>query len=214
MNAPWDPNTPFETLIEQLEDAMEIVDAAGQAYTDAQVLTLAYTLVYNTGLYFDECKEWKAKPAADKTWDLFKNFFLQAQSELRQQQQATSACSGFSAYANDQETQIANALANLATAQAANQQAFCQLVTTNTDLAEQLKTALSDIASLKHLVQNKQSRNPNINKRRTTGSYCWTHRFRVADEHNSQNCKTPRDGHQKEANKNNLMGGSTAGQRN
>ena len=56
MQQPWDPNTPFETLIEQIEDAMEVADAATQAYTDAQVLTLAYTLVYNTGLYFNECK--------------------------------------------------------------------------------------------------------------------------------------------------------------
>jgi hypothetical protein len=43
----------YETLIEQIEDATEVADAATQAYTDAQILTLAYTLVYNTGLYFD-----------------------------------------------------------------------------------------------------------------------------------------------------------------
>jgi hypothetical protein len=142
MNAPWDPNTPFETLIEQIEDAMETADAADQAFMDAQVLTLAYTLVYNTGLYFDKCKEWKTKPALDKTWDLFKNFFLQAQTdELRLQQQATSGRSGFSAYAEEKENLITDALANLATAQA-----FCQLVTTNTDLAEQLKSALEDMA--------------------------------------------------------------------
>jgi hypothetical protein len=56
MQKPWDPNTPFETLIEQIEDAMEVADAATQAYADAQIPTLAYTLVYNMGLYFDECK--------------------------------------------------------------------------------------------------------------------------------------------------------------
>jgi hypothetical protein len=66
MHQPWDPNTPFETLIEQLEDGMELADATGQAYTNAQVLTLAYTLVYNTGLYFDECKQWKARAAPHK----------------------------------------------------------------------------------------------------------------------------------------------------
>jgi hypothetical protein len=102
MSAPWwDPNTPFEMLIEQIEDAMEIADTTGQAYTDAQVLTLAYTLVYNTGLYFNKQKEWKTKPAIEKTRKLFKTFFLIAQAELRQQQQATSARSGFSAYTDD-----------------------------------------------------------------------------------------------------------------
>jgi hypothetical protein len=229
MNAPWDPNTPFETLIEQIEDAMEIADAASQAFTEAQILTLAYTLVYNTGLYFDECKEWKAKPAPDKTWDNFKMFFLDAQSELRQQQQATSARAGFSASAEDKENQITDALANLATAQAADQEAFCQLVTTNTDLAEQLKTAMTDITSLKNLIlsqnqnrnnenynPNHDNRNPNQNnpnRRKPNKNYCWTHGFRVADDHNSQNCKNTKFGHQQSATKDNIMGGSTSGQR-
>jgi hypothetical protein len=66
MQKPWDPNTPFGTLIDQLEDAMEVADVATQAYTNAQVLTLAYTLVYNIGLYFDECKSWNAMPTAEK----------------------------------------------------------------------------------------------------------------------------------------------------
>jgi hypothetical protein len=213
MNAPWDPNTPFETLMEQIEDALEIADSAGQAYTDAQVLTLSYTLVYNTGLYFDECKEWNAKPPNDKTWELFKTFFLQAQAELRQQQQATSARSGFSAYSEDKENNIADALANLATAQAADQQAFCQLVTTNTDLAEQLKTAMNDITSLKNLVLSRRPPH-NGTPRKPNNNYCWTHGFRVASDHTSKTCKNPKNGHEKEATKDNLMGGSTAGQQN
>jgi hypothetical protein len=231
MNTPWDPNTPFETLIEQIEDAMEIADAANQAFTDAQILTLAYTLVYNTGLYFDECKEWKAKPTADKTWENFKIFFLEAQTELRQQQQATSARAGFSAVAEDKENQIADALANLATAQAADQQAFCQLATTNTDLAAQLKAAMDDITSLKTLMLSQhQNRNNSYNdnnnnynnnnnnnanppnRRKPNTNYCWTHGFRVAENHTSQNCKNTKFGHQQTATKDNLMGGSTAGQ--
>jgi hypothetical protein len=76
MQAPWDPNTPFEILIEQIEEGMEVADAANQAYTDAQILTLTYTLVYNTGLYFDECKTWNVRDAATKTWENFKTTFL------------------------------------------------------------------------------------------------------------------------------------------
>ena len=225
MNTPWDPNSPFETLIEQIEDAMEIADAANQAFSDAQILTLAYTLVYNTGLYFDECKEWKVKPAPDKTWENFKTFFLAAQAELRQQQQATSARAGFSALAEDKENQFADALANLATAQAADQEAFCQLVTTNTDLAEQLKAAMTDITSLKNLVlsQNQNQNNANTNnynnnnntnhnntnntnRRKPNKNYCWTHGFCVADDHTSKNCKNTKFGHQQDATRDNLMG--------
>ena len=82
MNKAWDPSTPFETVIDQLEEAMEVADAAGQPFTDPQVLTIAYTLVYNTGLYFDDTKTWNAKAEADKTWDNFKTHFLLAQTEL------------------------------------------------------------------------------------------------------------------------------------
>jgi hypothetical protein len=188
-----------------------------------------YTLVYNTGLYFDECKEWKAKPEDDKTWENFKIFFLQAQTELRQQQQATSARAGFSAVAEDKENQIADALANLATAQAADQQAFCQLATTNTDLAAQLKAAMEDITSLKTLMlsqhqnrnhsymdnNNHNNNNNNANppnRRKPNTNYCWTHGFRVAENHTSQTCKNTKFGHQQTATKDNLMGGSTAGQ--
>jgi hypothetical protein len=213
MNKAWDPSTPFETLIEQIEDAMEVADAANQAFSDAQILTLSYTLVYNTGLYFDECKEWKAKPAGAKTWDTFKIFFLVAQAELREQQQATSGRSGFSAHTHNQEQQTAEALASLGAAQESDRQAFCQLVTTNSELADQLKLALGEITTLKSVVN--QIKTKTLNKpRKLNDNYCWTHGFRVADEHTSKTCKNPKPGHQQEATKTNQMGGSTAGTTN
>ena len=55
-NTPWDPNTPFESLIDQIETAVEYADAGNQAYTPVQVVNTAFTLIFNTGLYFDECK--------------------------------------------------------------------------------------------------------------------------------------------------------------
>jgi hypothetical protein len=158
MNKAWDPSTPFKTLIEQIEDAMEVANAANQAFSDAQILTLAYTLIYNTGLSFDECKEWKAKSEADKTWDTFKIFFLAAQAKLQEQQQATSGRIGFAAYGQDygqdKENQMAEALASLGAAQETDCQAFCQLVTTNSDLADQLKMAVGEITTLKKFMSN------------------------------------------------------------
>ena len=214
MNQAWDPSTPFETLIEQIEDAMEVADAASQAFSDAQVLTLTYTLVYNTGLYFDKCKEWKAKPEPTKTWELFKTFFLSAQAELREQQQATSGRTGFAGYGEDKENQTADALASLGAAQAADREAFCKLVTTNSDLAIQLKTAIGEITALKTLVLNKPQAKTANKPRQPNDNYCWTHGFRVAEDHTSKTCKNPKTGHQQDANKTNQMGGSTAGTSN
>jgi len=215
MNKAWDPSTPFETLIEQIEESMEVADSANQAFSDAQILTLAFTLVYNTGLYFDECKEWKAKPEADKTWDAFKIFFLTAQTELREQQQATSGRSGFSAYGHDngqdKENQVAEALANLGAAQETDRQAFCQLATTNSDLADQLKMALGEITSLKNLMITIKPATNITRTRQPNNNYCWTHGFRVAADHTSKTCKNPKPGHQETATKANQMEGSTAG---
>jgi hypothetical protein len=129
---------------------------------------------------------------------------------LRLQQQATSAHLGFSAYVKDKENETFEALTNLATAQAADCQAFCNIVTTNLELAKQLRSALSDISSLKNLVLNKQPRKP----RQPTNSYCWTHSVRVAKDHTSKTCKNQREGHQTGATKKDMMGGSIAGQSN
>ncbi len=131
-------------------------------------------------------------------------------SAYRLQQQATSARSGFSNYIqeqDDKENATTDTLTNLTTAQAADCQAFCQIVTTNSELAEQRRTALKDITSLKDLVHNKPPPKP----RKQHNSYCWTHGFCVAAEHNSATCKNPGSGHQTSANKDNTMNSSTAG---
>jgi hypothetical protein len=57
LTTPWDPTTPFEHLIDQVEDTMELADAGNHYFSPNQVVSTVYTLVFNTGLYFDECKE-------------------------------------------------------------------------------------------------------------------------------------------------------------
>ena len=49
----WDANTPIEMLFNQIDDAQDFAAAAGQPYTNNQLLTTAYNLVYATGLFFD-----------------------------------------------------------------------------------------------------------------------------------------------------------------
>ena len=42
-------------------------------------------------------------------------------------------------------------------------------------------------------------------------NYCWSHGFHVEDDHTSATCNNPRAGHQRNATKANIMGGTTAG---
>ena len=59
MNTAWDPSLPIEVLFKQIQDATAFADCGGAAYTTAQIVNTVYTLVFNTGLFHDECKEWR-----------------------------------------------------------------------------------------------------------------------------------------------------------
>jgi hypothetical protein len=67
MLTPWDPSTSFELLINQIKEAQEMADVGNQPFSAPQIINTAYTLVFNIGLYFDECKTWNAKLAANTT---------------------------------------------------------------------------------------------------------------------------------------------------
>jgi hypothetical protein len=63
----YNPADPFEILIQQIEDAQSFAAAGGQAYTAEQIVSNAYYLIHNTGMFFDACREWRRLPDANKT---------------------------------------------------------------------------------------------------------------------------------------------------
>jgi hypothetical protein len=85
----WNPNTPIESMHKQIQTNCDIAKMANQPYSAAQKLSFAYTLVFKTGMYFEACKEWDAKPTADKTWANFKLHFKEEQTRLDRQQRTT-----------------------------------------------------------------------------------------------------------------------------
>ena len=54
MNAPYDPNQPFEFLIEQIQDAANYAAHAGTPYSQEQILTTVYDLVFKTGMFSND----------------------------------------------------------------------------------------------------------------------------------------------------------------
>ena len=132
------------------------MDAGNLLFTAAQILNIAYNLVFNMDTFFDDCKKCNAQPANGKTWDDFKTHFLQAQNELWLQQQ-TAQTSGY-ASANPSHTNIqqdafqcyqdaADALANLATALWLTKRLLKNLSNTVTNLTQQVKDKDIEIAS-------------------------------------------------------------------
>jgi hypothetical protein len=56
LNTPYDHNQPIENLFKQSQDARAFAVAGGQPYGDAMIENIAFTLVFNTGLYPDACR--------------------------------------------------------------------------------------------------------------------------------------------------------------
>ena len=143
----WDANTPIELLFDQINDAQDFAAAAGQPYTNNQQPTTAYSLVYATDLFFDNCKAWNRLPANQKTMENFKTTFEQAQRELCDQQctaqQAIFQANGIWCHPtknNDHPLQeMAEALANLATATASDRQVLQNLTNTVKELSNRIK---------------------------------------------------------------------------
>jgi hypothetical protein len=47
------------------------------------IVNVAYTLVFNTGLFPDACRAWQSRAIARKTWAQFKLDFATAHREFR-----------------------------------------------------------------------------------------------------------------------------------
>jgi hypothetical protein len=156
LNTPYDPNQLVEMLFQQIQDARAFAVAGGQPYGASMIINVAYTLVFNTGLFPDACRAWQSRAIAGKTWAQFKLDFATAHREFRLTNQ-TAQQSGFHS-ANmmiehdrgESMQDTVNAIAQLATATASYWGTVATLTTTNAKLETQLEAARALIAQLKN----------------------------------------------------------------
>jgi hypothetical protein len=222
----YEPAQPIEALFSQLEDAMDYADAGGNPYTAAQVVTNAYSIMFNTGLFPEACREWRRQPMAHKTWANFKTDFAEAHLDLRLAQ-GTSQEGGYHGANNAMDsfvTETADAFANLATATASDRQMLANLTASNAELTKQIAAKDVEIASLRssgrgsnrtadRSSDRSSDRTQNSSRRRYNNTnYCWTHGYDIARNHTSQSCRFPNNGHQREATRDNLLNGSLTNQ--
>jgi hypothetical protein len=144
LNTLYDHNQPIETLFQQIQDSRALAVAGGQPYDNAMIINVAYTLIFNTGLFPDACRAWQSRAIAEKTWSQFKIDFATAHREFRLTNQ-TAQQSGFhSASMMIEQGQpesmhgTAEAIAQLATATASDHSTVATLTTTNAKRATQL----------------------------------------------------------------------------
>jgi hypothetical protein len=63
---PYDSTQPIEAFYSQIEDVMDYADAGKSAYTAAQVVTNAYSLIFTTGMFH------KRKPGTNSKYTSLK----------------------------------------------------------------------------------------------------------------------------------------------
>jgi hypothetical protein len=103
------------------------------------------------------------------------------------------------------------ALANLATATAADLGVMAALTQANSRLAKQLEDNSNELRELKALLKKEHSeKRGQLSFNPSPRNYCWTHGYKVGSTHKSLTCKLPKSGHKKEATRAENMGGSQA----
>jgi hypothetical protein len=219
LNTPYDPNQPIETLFQQIQDARAFTVAGGQPYGAAIIVNVAYTLVFNTGLFPDACRAWQSRAIAAKTWAQFKIDFATAHRDFRLTNQTAHQYGFHSAHMmieqgrDDSMQNTADAIAQLEMTTASDRGTVVTLTTTNAKLVNQPEAAhalitqlKSEIATLKSNIKPAwQGQRPA--KTTNNDSYCWSHGYHVAKLHTSATCNVRKNGHQDAATKIDTMCG-------
>jgi hypothetical protein len=119
------------------------------------ILNVAYTLVFNKGLFPNACRVWQSSVIAGKTWAQFKLDLTTAHREFRLSNQTAQQSDFHSAnmmieQGRDKSMQdTADAIAQLATATASVFGTVATVTKTNPKLAAQLEAAHAESTQLK-----------------------------------------------------------------
>ena len=78
---PYSPSVPIEVAWRQIDDAVAYADAGSTPYSSKQVTDNAYQLIFNTGIFAADCREWNQRTADNKTLPDLKIFFAAVHRE-------------------------------------------------------------------------------------------------------------------------------------
>ena len=83
---------------------------------DEDIVDTTYTLVYNTGLLYDDCNKWNKKQRDEKTWANFQAHFQSEQRKYKRKQKSSTRAGGYHSENNIKEMDgTHDSLINLAT---------------------------------------------------------------------------------------------------
>jgi hypothetical protein len=128
----WDPQQPVESVFKQIQDFSDYSEAGGVLIGHPQQINVGYANIFATGHFMSACRWWNEKHTIKKTWTQFKSHFAAAHHQHKQMQGESAATAGYhsaNTAVSHNEDQMAEAtigaLANLATATAADRGVVC-----------------------------------------------------------------------------------------
>jgi hypothetical protein len=218
MRRAWDPQRPVESLFKHIQDCADCSEAGGVLIGHPQQINVGYAKIFATGHFMRTCRRWNEKPLADKTWAQFKAHFSAARHQHKQMQGESAATAGYhsaNAAVGQTEDQKAEAtigaLANLATANAADRSVVATLTEANARLVKQVEDNSNELRELKALIKKEIfEKRGQCSFNLSPNNYCWTHGYKVANTHTSLSRNYPKQGHKREAIIADNMGGSQA----
>ena len=222
LNEPFNPNEPFGIYACTIEDAVDVAEAAGCPFTTEQIINKALNNILKAQVLPDiSIREWRRKPANEKTWAAFKEHFSREVREYQKDQGLIAKSAYNVANAANQALLQAQAdfrsltedLINEFKASNVAQEApavdiihQAHAATNHNDLLDIIKELRSEVQALK----NKENINPNKHRFPKQNSkpwqYCWTHG--ATKSHCSKNCRRPFPGHQSDATFKDRKGGN------
>ena len=131
------PAVPIEVAWRYIDEAVAYSNNGYTPYSNKKVVDNTYTLVFNTGIFAADCREWNKRLADDKTLPHIKVFFAAAHREwhlLIKNETGAPYCATHNATAHPDDgylqQETVDAIANLATATASDRVAIVQLTST------------------------------------------------------------------------------------
>ena len=89
--------TPFQTLVKNVQDIQEFATYGWDIIGEVDITNVLYTVIYNTGAYYEECKKWYDKAKVDNIWENLQTFFQDSQRKLSKKSQAMTPKTGYHA---------------------------------------------------------------------------------------------------------------------
>jgi hypothetical protein len=150
-------------LFKQIQDCADYSEAGGVLIGHPHQINFGYANIFATGHFMSACRRWNEKPLAEKIWAQFKAHFAAARHQHKQMQGESAITDGYhsaNAAVGKTEDQMAEAtigaLANLATATAADRGVVATLTEANARLVKQLEDNSSELRELKALIEKER----------------------------------------------------------